>query len=139
MAHVPLVALVMLWPQESVPVPSPDFVSTDISQIYFPPDFSDYTADRPSDCEVHGIRMKTEIVPVAYGLLAEIANPSAYPSEPTMKTRRKLFPHAESFVWGGCCRPPDWMTGASKARIWICSDCVAAETEWRKGYSKQVE
>jgi hypothetical protein len=131
MAHVPVVALIMLWPREPLLVSEPDFTAPDISSIPLGGGIPDWTIDEPADCEVHGIRMRTEAAPVRYGFPGPIVDPiifgSTGPREPSRTTREKLFPHARHYSLGGCVGG-----GPEHALIRICTECERAEKAWRE-------
>lgn len=69
-------------------------------------------------CPVHGIRMKTIMLRVVYGM------PSRLEFE-EMRVAKSLFPHGRDYVLAGC------VVGAEKFRNGvICSECVKARQAW---------
>ena len=51
------------------------------------------------ECELHGIEFQDGTAPVRYGRIAL--------SDEYHEARKKLFPHANSFVVGGCYMPDE--------------------------------
>lgn len=131
MAHVPVVALIVLWPREPLSVSEPDFTAPDIPAIKLDGGVPDWTIDEPADCEVHGSKMRPQMVPVVNGIPGPLVDPiifgSGGPREPSRATREKLFPHARHYALGGCSTG-----GPENAIIRICTECERAESAWRE-------
>ena len=128
LAHAAVVCAVVLWPRSPQAVTPPDFIAED---GLIPPSLTmDLTEFEPKVCPVHHIQMTPAEVPIAYGLLTRIANPeqfaATHPDEPPEAIRAQLFPHNDSFIWGGCC-----VSNEQSARIYVCPECRRAEKQWR--------
>ena len=72
-------------------------------------------------CEVHNVAMKKTPAPIRYGLPA-----GPGPNEPTYVYRMIFFPHAQSFVEGGCIPMPNRTT----EELYICGKCQSAEKSY---------
>ena len=70
-----------------------------------------------SICPVHHRQMTLQAVPISYGL------PSF--SNEYQKARDTRFPHANSYVLGGCSVGPE-----KNARVFRCKDCIGEEKAW---------
>jgi hypothetical protein len=78
--------------------------------------------DKDPICGVHQIAMETRTVPIHYGLRAG-------PDREFAAARATDFPHAPTFVGGGC------MVGREKsALVWACPSCEAARDAWLAGH-----
>lgn len=70
-------------------------------------------------CEVHGVALQTEDVPIMYGLMG--AMPGFY------EAQKRAFPHASSVVMGGCIvsdNSPKFQT------VKFCPQCRVAQKRW---------
>jgi len=83
---------------------------------------NDYTVGQAPICEVHHIQMQRTSVPVVYGLLELTASAQA-----RYEAGKTAFPHAETWVGGGCVSSPD---SATNAFIYTCSECKKAASKW---------
>lgn len=86
--------------------------------FYFPE--MDFTRGKSESCEIHGVQMSRQIVPVVYG--------TVLPSkelEAQAQFAQAHFPHAKTNCWLGCVD-----TGNKQARIFVCSDCKQREKDW---------
>ena len=72
-------------------------------------------------CEVHHSRMERKEVRIIYGLV--LPGPDA----PSPDTERRLFPHGQEILLGGCISTPDRPTG----NIYVCSECKKAYAKWK--------
>jgi hypothetical protein len=82
----------------------------------------DYTVGQSPICEVHHVRMQRTSVGVAYGLLGSTALAQA-----RYEAGKTAFPHAETWVSGGCIVSPD---SATNAFTFTCSECKQAASKW---------
>jgi hypothetical protein len=75
-------------------------------------------SDENMTCEVHGLKLEKDEVEVVYGLL---------PFDEERMEAHKNFPHANTWVGGGCV-----ISGDSPERFEViyCRACRAAEEEW---------
>jgi hypothetical protein len=71
----------------------------------------------PGTCEVHGVALRTDTVPIVYGLVRS--------SPATIKAREASFPHAETEVLGGCVVREDQF-----AQVKYCPECHKAKAQW---------
>jgi hypothetical protein len=83
---------------------------------------ADYTVGATAICEVHHIPMVRTTVPIAYGLIMPTAQAEARYAAST-----NAFPHAETYVCGGCCVYDE---SPQKAVIYVCPECTKAAKEW---------
>ncbi len=90
---------------------------------------SDETHLRSSVCERHHIAMRPRVIPIAYGLLASVADGSLETEE---SAREKMFPNYRAFVWGGCVQNPDWHS----VRVYVCPECERLGRQWEQQKSK---
>lgn len=82
----------------------------------------DYTRGESQVCELHHVQMVRSTVPIVYGLFSFTAE-----GEFRHTVSTNSFPHAETYVLGGCCITPD---SAHRAVVYTCSECKKAGTEW---------
>ncbi len=71
-------------------------------------------------CEVHGKQMKRMMLPLSYGLPPR--------DEELREARARLFPHAWTYLLGGCVVDMD----RPEAEALVCEECRSAEREWRR-------
>jgi hypothetical protein len=73
-------------------------------------------------CEVHGVPMFRESVPVLYGYA-----PHAFPYElrPDYFEAKKQFPHAARWYYAGCVFQSKWFE-----EVDVCPMCRAAQSVW---------
>ena len=71
-----------------------------------------------ASCELHGIPLQQELVPIVYGKPRIDLDES--------EARQKLFPHARTSCGGGC-----MVKDARRARVSYCPECRKAEAKWR--------
>ena len=88
----------------------------------------DYTYCESSVCEIHHVQMKRTIVPIGYGLIMPDEKARA-----RYEASTNSFPHAETFVAGGCC-VTSW--DAHRAAIYVCPECMKAALAWDLNYDK---
>jgi hypothetical protein len=69
-------------------------------------------------CEIHGIKLQSDIVPITYGL-------RRFTNE-ERNAHRLSFPHASSEYNEGCMDK-----GARRARVSFCPSCRKAESQWK--------
>lgn len=69
-------------------------------------------------CEVHGVPLQKDIVPLSYGRV-----PAS--RESGFKASRSLFPNANRSVQGGCV-----IANYDKAEVLFCGQCRSAEQTW---------
>jgi len=74
-------------------------------------------------CQVHGIPLVKKVVPLGYGLPPR-------PSEEYLQARKTSFPNSMLDANGGCVVNPFYR----RARVWLCPECNAAESEWLKDH-----
>jgi len=88
----------------------------------------DLTAGKPCICEVHGTQMSKIVVPIQYGLIR--------PDQTTLArftASTNSFPHAETWVGGGCVVT----TGSPhRAVIFACAQCKKARTRWEESHDR---
>ena len=79
---------------------------------------ADFTWDRPSRCEIHGMAMTAKFVELRHGMKRAAID----------RARRKLFPNAdEAYHTGYCIHGPE-----RYGRRFVCAGCTAARSEWLK-------
>jgi hypothetical protein len=78
-------------------------------------------------CEVHGIVLETDTVPIAYGLYRF--------DESERDARKKDFPNACSFVLGGCVIRP---SSPRYQTVEFCPTCRAAERAWFEEHPETI-
>jgi hypothetical protein len=78
----------------------------------------------PALCKVHHAAMRTERVPIHYGM--PVNAPARYEAE------RKLFPNSRRVVLGGC-----EVRKETHTELPVCATCRAAEEEWRRRHPKE--
>jgi hypothetical protein len=89
----------------------------------------DYTIGESAICEVHRTQMKRTVVPIGYGYILPDAQAQARYTAST-----NAFPHAETFVAGGCCIMVGY--SATNAVIYTCPECKKAAARWDSVYEK---
>ena len=77
-------------------------------------------------CLLHGLPLQEDTVPILYGLLA----PSYW--EAYEKACEQEFPHANSFIAGGCV-----VESVKEDKVFFCSLCRQAEKAWYKKYMSE--
>lgn len=85
----------------------------------------DTTKGVNSVCPIHKTEMRIVRAPISYGL------PMYGPNDPPPALRLREFPFARDYWLGGCV-----VRGYTEAKIYVCSDCQRAETQWRKKHPK---
>jgi hypothetical protein len=70
-------------------------------------------------CEVHGTALELGLATIAYGLFGV--------NKAYMEDRRDLFPHANSWVGGGCVA-----SDVDVAQVHFCPLCREAEVVWKQ-------
>jgi hypothetical protein len=81
---------------------------------------ADYTRGEPNVCELHGVGMSRERVPIAYGMIP-MSRMEAERGE--WKRRQTVYPHP-----GDCLPASDIkMTGDDWALVYVCSQCREAQ------------
>lgn len=73
-------------------------------------------------CEVHNCKMNYVNAPIIYGL-RQVRFP-----HPTLEEYKKLFPHYEEQISGGCLSVED----NKSERILVCQQCKDAHTKWER-------
>jgi hypothetical protein len=83
---------------------------------------ADYTIGESSVCGLHHVQMNRTAVPIAYGLLVfDVRYRAKYVAS------TNLFPHADTFVLGGCYVSAD---SPKRAAIYTCPECKIAAAKW---------
>ena len=73
-------------------------------------------------CAVHGTPQRLDRVPSVYGRL--LIPPREY-----AEAEKRLFPNANTYVWGGCCTYP----GIPQIQtVYYCPDCRRAREAWQR-------
>jgi hypothetical protein len=90
---------------------------------------ADYTAGESAVCEIHHVQMERTVVPIGYGLILPDAKAQARYAAST-----NAFPHAETFVLGGCVVSDD---SPKSAVIYTCPACKKAASRWDSDYAKR--
>ena len=128
--HAIVVCAIFFWSRTPQATSHSDFVAEDgLLQIDVapplpnPPGSLDIVG--PSVCPIHNAKMAVVEVPIVYGLLSSIANPSAT-QRAAEAVREAKFPHAERWIWGGCC-----VSDERTAQVHICAECERAEKDWK--------
>jgi hypothetical protein len=83
----------------------------------------DFTVGQSSTCEIHHIQMQRTSVRVVYGLLRSSSSAQA-----RYEASKTAFPHAETWVGGGCVVAPG--ISATNAFIFTCPECKKAASKW---------
>ncbi len=107
---------VVVTPLPGAPVP---IQMPDIS----PEPTHDYTINESSICEVHHTQMQRTVVPIGYGYILPDAQ-----AQVRYEASKKAFPHAETWVAGGCCVMVGY--SATNAVIYTCPECKKAASRW---------
>ena len=95
-----------------------------------PEPIRDYTIKSSATCEVHHTQMQRTVVPIAYGLIRpDMLAQARYAASV------KSFPHAKTFVAGGCCVMVGY--SATNAVIYTCRECKKAASRWDSDYGKR--
>jgi TonB family protein len=85
-------------------------------------------------CEVHGVPMIVERLPIQYGLWSYTTD-QAQALNKYWKARKRNFPNAHQFV-----RLGDIVGSEVEAEVYICSSCLRAREDWIARHPKdQVE
>ena len=71
-------------------------------------------------CELHGAQLQLGTVPITYGIVS--GAPAGY-----YQASDKAFPHARSFVSGGCVISKD---SPKMQTVKFCPQCRTAEKQW---------
>ena len=90
---------------------------------------ADYTTGESAVCEIHHIQMEHTVVPIGYGLILPDAKAQARFAASTNE-----FPHANTFVLGGCVVSDD---SPKRAVIYTCPECKKAASRWDSDYGKR--
>lgn len=95
-----------------------------VARFDYRAEYDTYRAsERSGTCHLHQVAMTKEVVPIAYGLPAEVA------SGPSQEVRLKQFPFTGRSPEGGCAIAPD---APRTTEVSVCPECVAAEKRWMK-------
>jgi hypothetical protein len=85
-----------------------------------------------SVCQVHGVQMGKEGVPIDYGFGGpRNYYPSSHAPEPSFDTRMQLFPNYVEMVYGGC------VVFEPTAMLYTCPRCRAAFTQWEQQHTTE--
>lgn len=87
----------------------------------------DLITEHSDICEVHGVYMSVEQVPLIYGLLEHTSH---------WHRGRAVAPHARWEIGGGCVGGPD--TVDTVVRTYICPKCVELEEKLRTDFTEPV-
>ena len=78
-------------------------------------------------CEVHGVPLRVEKIPITYGL-------TIVSNRPLAATLIARFPHSESVILGGCCTTE--INGErqepSHKESYVCPECLKSRATWTK-------